>query len=103
MFSVNGCGTVLKGKKEDSSDGSFEATKWFTIFLFPIFPLGTYRIKKIGKGTNWVYYKNQDLSMLKIATDWKHIKKTYFKYYGIVVFIIFLMYLSIFLENRFAW
>ena len=44
MYSFNGTGTTLYGKREIKSDGSYIATQWFILFYLPIFPMDSYRV-----------------------------------------------------------
>ena len=47
MFSFNGFGTTIYGKREvDRADGSYIATKWMIALFFPIIPVGSYRVIK---------------------------------------------------------
>ena len=46
-YYYNGFGTNLYGHNT-LPDGSYIATKWITILFLPIWPLGSYRVKKIG-------------------------------------------------------
>lgn len=48
MFTFNGLGTNLYGKRDKDSDGWYTATKFFCILYFPIIPLGCYRVRRVG-------------------------------------------------------
>ena len=44
MFTFNGTGTMLYGKRDKQPDGSYIATKWLVLFYLPVLPLGSYRV-----------------------------------------------------------
>jgi|SRR3989344_2358710 len=45
MYSINGIGTTLYGKRDvNPADGSYVATEWVVIFFLPILPVGSYRV-----------------------------------------------------------
>lgn len=46
MSTINGVGTGFNGFSEFDPEGNFTATKWFTIFYFPIFPLWKGTLKR---------------------------------------------------------
>jgi hypothetical protein len=45
--SINGIGTTYYGKRSIQEDGSYIATKWFILLMFPIVPLGSYRLREL--------------------------------------------------------
>lgn len=47
--SFNGFGTAIYGQREFWPDGSFLTTKWIVLLWIPIIPLGSTRVKKIGR------------------------------------------------------
>ncbi len=46
--SYMGCGTTFYGKRDFWPDGSYLTTEWFTLFLIPIMPLRSWRVKPVG-------------------------------------------------------
>ncbi len=94
MFSFNGIGTTLYGKSDvDKSDGSYLATKWFIIFLLPIFPLGTYRVRRgethgniIPPGVSTQY------QMIRAPFNWRQVLMTYLVVWGSAVFLLFILF-----------
>ena len=51
LWRLNGCGTSLYGRSdEDPRSGTHLATKWFTLFRLPFWPLGRYRVLDTGGG-----------------------------------------------------
>lgn len=47
-FSVNGIGTVYYGRSGEADDGSYISTLWVVVFLFPILPLRSERIRPLS-------------------------------------------------------
>jgi len=91
MFSYWGTGIRLYGSRDkDPNDGSYIATKWITIFFFPIIPLGSYRVWKIDEKINaspvWVHTK-KEFRMVQVKWNWKQILKTYLVGILIVAFL----------------
>jgi hypothetical protein len=83
MWTINGVGTKLLGKKNIANDNSYQATKWFVIFYMPIIPLKTYRVLEmptlhLGKVEN---NKLQEFKMLPIKFDITQIIKTFVSYW----------------------
>ncbi len=79
MWTINGVGTKLCGKKNIANDNAYQATKWFVIFYMPIIPLKTYRVLEVptlnlGKVEN---NKLQEFKMLPIKFDVAQIIKTF--------------------------
>lgn len=96
MYSLNGVGTRLYGKRDINPDGSYIATKWFIFLLLPIFPLGSYRVWRgsttataapfIGAKTRY--------KMEKIKLNWEQVLITYLVIWvSIIVGSIILVYL----------
>ena len=94
MFSINGIGTKLYGKRDvNVTDGSYTATKWFIIFLLPVIPLRSYRVQRgettasmtglVGMPGATTQYK-----MLPIPMEWKQVLRTYLVVYGLVAIIV---------------
>jgi hypothetical protein len=51
MFTFNGIGTRLYGRRDyDSQSQSYVATLYFTFIFFPILPLASYRVREVGGG-----------------------------------------------------
>lgn len=48
MFTLNGIGTQLYGKRDQDADGWYTATKFFCIFFFPVLPLSCHRVRRLG-------------------------------------------------------
>ena len=80
MYSLNGIGTSLYGKRDVEPDGSYVATKWFIFFLLPIFPLGSYRVwRGDTKATATLFLPGvkTEYRMVKSPLNWKQILLTY--------------------------
>ncbi|MCP4504113.1 MAG: tetratricopeptide repeat protein [Deltaproteobacteria bacterium] len=50
MYTLNGIGTHLYGKRDRRDDGTYIATLWFCILFVPIFPIRAYRVRDEGGG-----------------------------------------------------
>lgn len=74
MYSLNGIGINLYGKREVDPDGSYIATKWFIFFLLPIFPLGSYRVwRGETKATFFLPGAKVEYRMLRVKLNWRQI------------------------------
>jgi hypothetical protein len=94
MYSLNGIGTSLYGKSDiNPQDGSYIATKWFIVFLLPIFPLGSYRVIRGKTETTFLLLPGAKTSyqMMKVDWNWKQIGLTYLVIYGFLVLVILLL------------
>jgi hypothetical protein len=88
MFTFNGIGTTIYGKREvNPDDGSYIVTKWFTVLYFPIIPLGSYRVIKEKQAFFAGFPKYQ---MNNAPLSVKQIIFTYVAWWSIPVAIIFL-------------
>jgi len=86
MYSFNGIGTTLYGKREVEADGSYIATKWFVILLLPIFPLGSYRVwRGKTKATFLLPGASTEYKMITVQLNWEQVFNTYFVIYGIFI------------------
>lgn len=90
MFTVNGIGTKIYGKKDRSQDGSYTTTKWFVVFFFPLIPISSHRVKDHEKN-NFMQVKYYFLE--DIALDKKQVLFTYGKFIlGIIMFLSILLF-----------
>ncbi|MDR3352287.1 MAG: hypothetical protein LBO00_04615 [Zoogloeaceae bacterium] len=49
---INGIGTTFYGQAKFRRDGSFVTTKWFVLAFFPLFPMKSYRLRRIEDDEN---------------------------------------------------
>ena len=92
MYSLNGVGTTLYGKREIDSDGSYVATKWFIIFLLPIFPLGSYRVwRGETKSTLIMPGAKTEYKMVKVDLNRKQIFNTYVVIWGSLILALYIL------------
>lgn len=99
MGRFQGIGTDFYGKKDfDKINHSYIATKWFVIFLLPIYPKASYRLKKIKQQShNYVtaytgstsYQIIENLSLQK-----SQIFRTYLFAYGFLASVVLSLALS---------
>ena len=87
MYSFMGTGITLYGEMDaDPKDGSYVSTQWFTVLLFPIIPLGSFRVLKGGTATSGVpgvyVHQNTQYHMRRVSFHWKQIGITYLAVYG---------------------
>ncbi|HEY4512771.1 MAG TPA: hypothetical protein VJH63_03930 [Candidatus Paceibacterota bacterium] len=100
MYSINGIGTKLYGKKDfNHVDQSYIATKWFTFLLLPIIPLGSYRVIRESikdTGNILILGYRVNYKMIKAKWCWSQIFMTYFATWGLFIGgIILLIYLDL--------
>ena len=55
-FAVWGCGITLYGKRDFAEDGSYLTTEWATIFLVPLVPIRSLRVRDTGRPTGRWYF-----------------------------------------------
>lgn len=97
MYSLNGIGTKLYGKKDVETDGSYIATKWFIFFLVPIVPLGSFRVSR-GKTTATFLLPGAktEFRMVRVPADWKQILKTYLVWSPALAIIVWIIVVNLF-------
>src|SRR6185436_10804650 len=92
MSSFIGIGTSLYGEKGfDKSTRFYTATRWFTVFLLPIIPLATYKVKRVSTkltGLVPVVGVSTQYETIKIDLDWNQVFTTYLLVYGTIALII---------------
>jgi hypothetical protein len=94
MFSINGIGTKLYGKRNiNIMDGSYTATKWFIVLLFPVIPLRSYRVQRGETQASMMVLVGMpgattQYQMLPIPMDWKQVAQTYLTVYGLIAIIV---------------
>jgi hypothetical protein len=86
MYSLNGIGTTLYGKREVNPDGSYIATKWFIFLLLPIFPMSSYRVwRGETKTTFFLPGAKTSYRMQRVKLNWRQVINTYVTIWGIIV------------------
>lgn len=87
MRSFIGIGTTLYGEKDyDKINHFYTTTKWFILFLFPIIPIASYRVKRTNTKLTFDGFfvgANSQYEMNKIKLDKKQVIITYVFTYGI--------------------
>jgi hypothetical protein len=96
MYSINGIGTTLYGKREIESDGSYIATKWFIFLLIPIFPISSYRVRPDTPKVHFLGQKTNYFRFDKVQLNKKQIINTYSIIYVPIFIFVLISYLSIF-------
>ncbi len=88
MFTLNGTGTTIYGKRDVSpEDGSYIVTKWFTLLYLPIIPLGSYRTTKVKKN---FFAGFPEYQMSRVPLNVKQVMLTYLAWWGVPVAVLFL-------------
>ena len=60
LFTLNGCGTGLYGKRDQAPDGSYVATYFICLLFIPVFPLKAYRVRT-EDGNSYQFYSQEPL------------------------------------------
>lgn len=89
MFSINGVGIRLYGRKNKDTEGWYTATKFFCVFWFPIIPLACYRVKKIFGHGNFLF-GHSTYEMYQTKTDNIQTMLVYAAFY-IPAFVVFIL------------
>jgi hypothetical protein len=76
-YTLNGFGTRYYGKRELAEDGSYITTLWITGLYVPILPLGSYRIRPVGQGSNYVVHRSQNYQVAKVPLCWEQVWHVY--------------------------
>lgn len=83
MYSLNGIGTTLYGKRDVHPDGSYIATKWFILFLLPIIPLCSYRVwRGETKASFPIPGAKTEYKMIEVPLNWRQVFNTYAVIWG---------------------
>ena len=60
LFTINGCGVGLYGKRDEAPDGSYVATYFICLIFIPVFPLTAYRVRE-ADGNSYQFYSKDSL------------------------------------------
>jgi hypothetical protein len=74
---IYGIGTKLYGHSDKLKDGSFTVTKWITIFLFPVLPVGSFRILSRDTSLSFGYGLRGKHTSEPVFTDAQQVLKAY--------------------------
>ncbi len=76
MYTFNGIGTTLYGRRERQPDGSHVATKWVVLFFFPVLPLRSYRVWP--QGTEYKFLRTVEYYRLEPQRlSWRQVLNWY--------------------------
>ena len=53
---ICGCGTAYYGKRDFACDGSYLTTEWVTVFLVPLIPIRSMRVRDTGDTSGRWYF-----------------------------------------------
>jgi len=76
-YTLNGFGTRYYGKRDQAEDGSYVTTQWVTALYLPLLPIGSYRVKPVGQGTNWGIHRSQNYQVLRVPLCWEQVWHVY--------------------------
>lgn len=68
LGTLNGVGTMLYGSRDRRDDGTYVATRYFTVLFLPVLPLGSYRVAPAGE-SSWYFLGKVPLG--PIARLWR--------------------------------
>ena len=80
MFTFNGIGTTLYGKKDLDAEGWYTATKFFCVLFVPVIPLACYRVKRLAS-TGLLGFGSTQYEMYPIDADIKQARNIYLAAY----------------------
>jgi tetratricopeptide (TPR) repeat protein len=64
MYTFNGIGSMLYGKYQKESDGSFIATIWLVLVFVPLWPFAAYLVLRNPEGEGWLFLARAPLPPL---------------------------------------
>ena len=73
-YTLNGCGTMYYGNRYPAEDGSYVTTLWVTFLWVPLLPLSSYRVRPVGKGTNYVVHQSQSYQTKRVPLCWPQVR-----------------------------
>lgn len=85
MYTINGFGTTLYGRRDEHPDGSYICTKWFVLGYLPVFPLASYRALETSKESGvpiFSFGNTTKYKMIKVSLNRKQIFYTYLLVWG---------------------
>jgi hypothetical protein len=76
-FTLNGFGTSYYGKRLPAEGGSYVTTLWITALWVPLIPLGSYRVRPVGKPTNVIVHHSQNFQTARVPLCWPQVRNGY--------------------------
>ena len=93
-----GIGTTYCGKREKEPDGSYITTEWVSILYFPLFPLGSYRVRPTGEtdSTYLIVYASTTEHYLvhRVPLNLRQVRNVYLVYGWIPAIIAFMYFIN---------
>lgn len=80
MFTFNGVGTLLYGKRDVDQDGWYTATKFFCVLYFPLVPLSCHRVRKLPT-TGPFLLRTSNYEMYPIDANIPQARNVYLAFY----------------------
>lgn len=87
MYSLNGIGITLYGKRDIGPDGSYIATKWFIFLLLPIFPISSYRVLPDTPKMHFLTQRTNYKRFEKVPFNKRQVINIYLLIYGFIIII----------------
>jgi hypothetical protein len=76
--SFNGIGSTFYGQSDFEQDGSFVTTKWFIVGFFPVFPLGSARLRYLDSTGIPFLSRESSFDMVEdLPIQWLQVLKTW--------------------------
>ena len=105
-FTTRGMGRKFYGKSNYqydpiSNSEEFDATSWFVFMMFPLIPLGSYRVQRQHRENWWdrIFGDNKFEVLKKLPRNWQQIVLTWIK--AVLVVIVIRLSLPLLLEWSF--
>jgi cellulose synthase operon protein C len=70
LFTLNGCGVRIYGKRDHRDDGTYATTRYATLVFVPIFPVDAYRVAPAPDGESWYFLGKERLGPMAKAWRW---------------------------------
>jgi hypothetical protein len=85
MSTINGIGSTFVGCSDARRDGSYITTKWI-IFLIPIVPLSSYRVRPVSSTNIPMVYSSTEFETQSVSLHWPQVLKVYATYLAAFLF-----------------
>jgi hypothetical protein len=76
-FTFNGIGTILYGRRDEGTDGSYVTTEWVVLVWVPIFPLRSWRVLPTGESTTAIVYNSVGYHRIRVPLNAHQVRNGY--------------------------
>lgn len=91
-YTLNGIGTTYYGSRDKGADGFYTTTKFFVLFAIPIVPLGSWRVRPVGRQTG-IFTRTQNYEVIPQPMHWGQVLNVYATCVGIAAAAVAAFYL----------